>query len=77
MSYVRLGVRYKRLRNHPHRWGDGKVHVMIWRRDWRQWVKACRFDDVSALSAVRGEDVPDDEPVTCKACARVEPVGAR
>lgn len=74
MAYVRRGVRYKRLRMYPSRWGEGKVHLMIYRRDYKQWVKACRFDDISILGEEpRGVDVNDDEAITCRVCQRIAP----
>lgn len=73
------GVRVRRLRTYPHRWGEGNVHALAWRsvtredyHNWtyvspsgKAWVFAC------ALKHAHGREIDDGDdpsPVTCKRC---------
>jgi hypothetical protein len=69
-SYVRMGVRYGRYHAFGGRFGPGKVHLAIWRREHKQWVISCRFNDVGSFSGYHGEQVDKTEPVTCKKCLK-------
>lgn len=70
MSYIRMGVRLGRFQAHGGRFGPGKVHLYVWRKDAKQWVLECKADDVGAFSGYYGEQVTVDHPVTCKKCIK-------
>lgn len=65
MTYTRQGVRYQRLKAVDHAYGHGKVHLMVWRRDWKLWVAACLFQRAHPPF---GTIVDDTTEVTCKRC---------
>jgi len=69
-SYVRKGVRYGRYRTFGSRWGEGKVHLFIYRKAEKEWVTSCRFNDLGTFSGMYGEVIDADTPVTCKKCAK-------
>jgi len=70
MTYTRMGVKLGRFKAHGGRFGPGKVHLYVWRRDAKQWVLECNADSVGAFSGYYGEQVSIDTPVTCKKCLK-------
>jgi hypothetical protein len=70
-TYTRMGVRYGRFEAYgSSRWGPGKVHLYVWRKDARQWVTSCRFDDTRDFGGFYGQQVAKDIEVTCKICLK-------
>lgn len=72
MFHTRMGVRLGRARARDSQFGPGKVHLLIWRRDMREWVTHCRFDD--PWWSAGWERVSVDHEVTCKECVKQSPV---
>ena len=49
-TITKMGVRYRLVRTGRGRWGPGKVHLMYWSKEYKQWVLACRSNDVGPFS---------------------------
>ena len=70
VAFAKLGVRYKLVATGKNRWSDGKVHVMFFRRENREWRLLCRPNDVTGYFF---HDLYAEEPITCKLCAKQDP----
>ena len=70
MTFARMGVRYKFVTTHKNRWSDGKVHIMFFRRENRDWRLLCRPNDVNGYFC---HDLTYEEPITCKLCLKQDP----
>lgn len=73
MTYRVWGVRCQKLKPHKStghkiRHAEPKVHIIIYRRVDKIWVKACTFNNISSGYMPRGDIVPDDTEVTCILC---------
>lgn len=61
----------RRLRTYPHRWGEGKVHRLLWSAENRVWYPACSTPHAAGGFGgygFHGERIEDDAEVTCKVC---------
>ena len=73
-TYARRGVKYGRYQTYANRWGEGKVHLYVYRREHKQWVVACRFNNVGTFAGMHGVQLEDASvPVTCKKCLKKTP----
>jgi hypothetical protein len=73
-TYARRGVKYGRYQTFANRWGEGKVHLYVYRREHKEWVLGCRFNDVGSFGSYHGKQLDDAHvPVTCKKCLKVTP----
>lgn len=55
----------RRLKTYPNRYGEGKVHRMLYSSLNRIWYVSCR--GLGGL-LFHGEEVDSSTPVTCKKC---------
>ena len=69
-TFAHMGVRYKLVATNKNRWGDGKVHLMLYRRENREWRLVCRPDDPTGYFV---HDLMVEQPVTCKLCLAQDP----
>lgn len=83
-SWIRKGQRVNKLKNRDHKWGQGKVHWVIYigKKDPRNagagyygtyYVKACQPDHQGdhMLGGTDWGNVPKDEPITCLHCLKL------
>jgi hypothetical protein len=61
-----MGVRTKRWTTGRNRWGEGRVHLLVYDKLNKWWKVYCR--DGGDMLPYHGVEVPDDTPVTCKRC---------
>jgi len=69
-TFAHMGVRYKLVATGKNRWSDGKVHIMFFRRENREWRLACRPNDPTGYFV---HDLIVEQSITCKLCARHDP----
>lgn len=62
---TRFTSRVRRWRTLPNRWGDGKVHLLVWSKADQEWVFVCPRQHTNGT-----EEMHDDPPVTCRECLR-------
>ena len=69
-AFVKMGVRYRVVGAHKHRWGEGKVHLEFWDGLNRMWTLACRANSHGNYHA---SELNPSTPITCKVCLKKDP----
>jgi hypothetical protein len=72
-KFTVMGVRYRLVATGGSRWGEGKVHLQFWSRDWKEWVLACRPSTGTSAYFTSPHDLPLSMPITCKTCIKRDP----
>lgn len=76
MSFVKMGVRYRKQQAVKGKWHfqngtEPKVHLLVYSKENRVYYRLCRSKETFFES--HGIDVPDNTPVTCSKCLKLQP----